>query len=920
MKNEDLVKRAITEAFEELGLTAKIRTLKDYRNKDKKEQEKTTEKADVEDGEFRPDNTWDRFDLAFSKKDNAAIRAKLFMKQIPVLRRVIKKDGTEGEPEEVRDRFGLIETYSFKEAWNLIVENLWQCESIDDRNKDGYKPTSLMGMIEAKRKSNVFYESLYRQLNSISGAQWKDIELRSQIFSTINSNKPQVSYLRIDDPLQKKDYNDDLEDSSFDDSEIVRNGVVADIERTWSIHNDNEEEVARNLPRDWSRALTAHGLIEVNKDGKSVISKGYATRLSGILKDVKKDIQKLSDKTANKKLDAVLDKVISFYNEMAIPLDKDSLYVLFQMSTKGEVTDSKIIDLLKDWFVNEEQTSEGDVKQNSLAKMAQSIISAANNGSTTVKYGGDNRERELDQLYSNFGKSHHIYKLAVAINTVHPSSREFSIKGPNGERIYPVSQNSFVSDRTRKLSTSGKEFAESMTNVSEYCKNSLLLDIAGSYTKPLDQETHFKLNAFVGIKDTSRKKGADYFGITPMEDYIAKMIMTEKDQIILPTMADKKTWYSLSHKNLHLVHDPILVMPYKDVLTARIYEEYEKDHEMPEDYQNRWKSQAENWYHNLDPNSEIKQRIDKLATDDYVKLNKDVQIQRYSENTLNIFGKYMMSEINALIDYYSEQNIDLFVNKRPQMLTENYYGKIIETSTGQKRLDMSGNGGKLRYFHEAITFTDSNGTVYNLNQRLQYLWELQRKIESGQVKNIKEDDPLYPYVGQLAISDKDKLDGFELVRQELRRIKDLHFQQDTFISEEIKTNINSILISLTKHELDRLSEPNSPYKMVKKQNGMYLPEGVPAQLIRRYAKSISKALGGEEVTIATTQGADMYLMQDALFSLIASYVANSAISTIEFEKVFSGDPAFYKRSTVEKTQRVKNKSSLPKRENLAQCI
>ena len=913
MKNEDLVKRAITEAFEELGLTAKIRTLKDYRNKDKKEQEKTIEKADVEDGEFRPDNTWDRFDLAFSKKDNAAIRAKLFMKQIPVLRRVIKKDGTEGEPEEVRDRFGLIETYSFKEAWNLIVENLWQCESIDDRNKDGYKPTSLMGMIEAKRKSNVFYESLYRQLNSISGAQWKDIELRSQIFSTINSNKPQVSYLRIDDPLQRKDYGDDLEDSSFDDSEIVRNGVVADIERTWSIHNDNEEEVARNLPRDWSRALTAHGLIEVNKDGKSVISKGYATRLSGILKDVKKDIQKLSDKTTNKKLDATLDKVISFYNEMAIPLDKDSLYVLFQMSVKGEVTDSKIIDLLKDWFVNEEQTSEGDVKQNSLAKMAQSIITAANNGSTTVKYGGDNRERELDQLYANFGKNHHIYKLAVAINTVHPSSREFSIKGPNGERIYPVSQNSFVSDRTRKLSTSGKEFAESMTNVSEYCKNSLLLDIAGSYTKPLDQETHFKLNAFVGIKDTNRKKGADYFGITPMEDYIAKMIMTEKDQIILPTMADKKTWYSLSHKNLHLVHDAILVMPYKDVLTARIYEEYEKDHEMPEDYQNRWKSQAEEWYHNLDSNSEIKQRIDKLATDDYVKLNKDIQIQRYSENTLNIFGKYMMSEINALIDYYSEQNIDLFVNKRPQMLTENYYGKIIETSTGQKRLDMSGNGGKFRYFHEAITFTDSNNVVYNLNQRLQYLWELQRKIESGQIKNIKEDDPLYPYVGQLAISDKDNLDGFELIRQELRRIKDLHFQQDTFISEEIKTNINSILISLTKQELDRLSEPNSPYKMVKKQNGMYLPEGIPAQLIRRYAKSISKALGGEEVTIATTQGADRYLMQDALFSLIASYVANSAISTIEFEKVFSGDPAFYKRSTVEKTQRVKNKSSLPKK-------
>lgn len=125
--------------------------------------------------------------------------------------------------------------------------------------------------------------------------------------------------------------------------------------------------------------------------------------------------------------------------------------------------------------------------------------------------------------------------------------------------------------------------------------------------------------------------------------------------------------------------------------------------------------------------------------------------------------------------------------------------------------------------------------------------------------------------------------------------------------------MNSILIAMTKRELDRLSEPNSPYKMVKKVDGMYLPEGIPTQLIRKYAKEISKKLGGKELHLATTKGADEYLMQDALFSLIASYVANSAISVIEFEKAFSGDPAFYKRSTLEKVQRFKNKSALPKK-------
>lgn len=917
MSNEHLVKKAIQEAFEELGLTAKIRTLKDYRKKDSKEPEEGIEPDPTQDpdGENKPDNTWDRFDLSISKKDNAAVRAKLFMKQIPILKRVIKKDGTV-DYEEVKDRFGNIETYSFSEAWNLIVENLWQCESLDEKDANGYKPTSLMGMIEAKISSNSFYESLYRQLNSISGAKWRDIELRSQIYSTINSNKPQVAYLRIDDPLKRTD-NDDLEDGSFDETELVRNGVVADIERNWTIKNDNEEEVARNLPRDWSRALTAHGLIEVNKDGKTVISKNYADRIKTQLKDVKKELKKINDKNADQKIDAILDKVIDFYNEMAIPLDKDSLTVMMQMSIKGKITNQKIVDTLKDWFINEEKTSDGQVLQNTLPKMAEAIIKAAESGKTTVTYGGDKREKQLDELYSNFGESHHMYKLAQAINTVHPSSREFSIKGPNGERIYPVSQNSFVSDRVRKMSTSGKEFSKSMTDISPYCANSLLLDIAGSYTKPLDQETHFKLNAFVGIKDVNRKKGADYFGITPMEDYIAKMIMTEKDQIILPTMADKKTWYSISHKNLKLVHDAILVMPYKDILNERIYEEYSKEHERPAEGElgeNTWKTAAERWYRNLSPDSEVKQQINDLATKDYTEQNKDIKIQRYGDNTLKIFAKYMMGELNALIDYYSEKNINLYVNERPQMLTENYYGNIFETEDGQKRLDFSGNGGKFRYFYDVLTFTDSNGTTYNLNQRLQYLWELQRKIEAGQVKDIKEDDPLYPYVGQLAISSKDgKLDGFELIRQELNRIKEEHFQQDTFISDEILTNMNSILIAMTKRELDRLSEPNSPYKMVKKVDGMYLPEGIPTQLIRKYAKEISKKLGDKELHLATTKGADEYLMQDALFSLIASYVANSAISVIEFEKAFSGDPAFYKRSTLEKVQRFKNKSALPKK-------
>jgi hypothetical protein len=85
------------------------------------------------------------------------------MRQIPVLERSYDEEGNVTFTEK-RDRFGLVETYSFKEAWNLIVDRLWQCESIDDRDKEGYKKTSLLGMIESLRASNEFYEALYRAL------------------------------------------------------------------------------------------------------------------------------------------------------------------------------------------------------------------------------------------------------------------------------------------------------------------------------------------------------------------------------------------------------------------------------------------------------------------------------------------------------------------------------------------------------------------------------------------------------------------------------------------------------------------------------------------------------------------------------------------------------------------------------------
>jgi hypothetical protein len=72
----------------------------------------------------------------------------------------------------------------------------------------------------------------------------------------------------------------------------------------------------------------------------------------------------------------------------------------------------------------------------------------------------------------------------------------------------------------------------------------------------------------------------------------------------------------------------MLVMPYKDTLEKHIYQEYEKENPKPdgelESKLLEWQVDAKAWYRNLDVNSEVKQKINEDATDEYKKSNRSV--------------------------------------------------------------------------------------------------------------------------------------------------------------------------------------------------------------------------------------------------------------------------------------------------------
>ena len=116
------------------------------------------------------------------------------------------------------------------------------------------------------------------------------------------------------------------------------------------------------------------------------------------------------------------------------------------------------------------------------------------------------------------------------------------------------------------------------------------------------------MSTFIAVKNEDNRTSRDYFEISPIEDYISKMVLAHNDRIILPTMADKKTWNSISGVSL-----------FHDMLTKSVEQE-------------------------LIVNGVVKTQ--------YV----DDVMYHYSYNTLQAFANYMLDEFNTIEQYYLDKS------------------------------------------------------------------------------------------------------------------------------------------------------------------------------------------------------------------------------------------------------------------------
>lgn len=227
----------------------------------------------------------------------------------------------------------------------------------------------------------------------------------------------------------------------------------------------------------------------------------------------------------------------------------------------------------------------------------------------------------------------------------------------------------------------------------------------------------------------------------------------------------------------------------------------------------------------------------------------------FDSAVLQRFYDYVVSELKTLQQYYDADVIAELV-KNPNKLYKNYHGKVVDG-----KLLFGGNGGLMRYFPSLFTYEINEKTTLNFNEYLQYLYQK----EAVQKKNT---------------------DGFSYIREFIdHTLTDFSTNLDVWT-----TAINDMLMQMVDDEITQLSQ-SSTKKIVEFDKGELKNIAIPVQILRYYKQKYSEADKSDayEGIVGDVSNSDI------IRTAIANHVLSTSISIIEFEKVFAGDPAYYKR-------------------------
>lgn len=705
---------------------------------------KNTEESEEQEREERelgdnPDNTWDKESYTISKKANVAFKAKLFFYSIPKTKYEFDPEtGNKYLVEEEDDLLMTTRSEDFNVVWNKILENLWNVESYLDLVDKCYN----LGKVDP------FFMTVYNKLTSKDDPI--DEVTQTQILNTVKSAKNSLTAIIVERkqiPFAQRGSDEQIEYATQEYSNKLK----------WRIQNSDVYRKISRLPKKWSQQFFLSDLIDVNEDGTRTINQDKFHSAVWKHKILIDNVLKKKDKTLDDYI-KVRSSFIDMCNNLSINMDYLALDYLLTNGTGQPNMQS---------FENFWRSA------NASTSLTKSILNniniAAIRGTSSIKSRSGETARTFDRIFTSRKPDAQINLMAIAWGRTHPSPEEFSVTGADGNLVYPITENNYMSDQIRwlKYNLNGKR---ELLGKNPYSANSLLLQSINSNADLI------KLNTYLNLEENLQNTNRDYFGISPIEDYLSKMTFGFNNHLFCPTMSDKKTWHTIS--GIQMV---------KDFLPSTAITDYEYN-----------------------------------ENGDITRVIFQDQKRRFSDRTLNIFKGYLRDEYNAIQKYFATKQS---VIDNPNLSVGNYYGS-------KKGKFSDGNGGRFRYFNK-ITI---NGDTYNLNE---ILAKAEYSNDSQSIQDI-----------------------LSVIKQAL--------DNDTVIKEAI----NDLLVDYVNNEISKAIELGV---IGEDLSNKY----IPINFVEEFEKISSKTDSRDKGT-------------DVIYSIIASHAINSAISTIEIEKCFTGDPALYK--------------------------
>lgn len=608
LSNKGLFAKQIRAYLQELGIRAIER-----------EESEIAEKEAKDSGDTY-DNVWDRASYEISKKANVAFNAKLFFYSIPQSKFVTDENGNQ-IVDTVKDNiFGLDVAQSFDITWNKILDNLWLSNDWPD----------LIRRVRNLAKADPFFATLLDRIDNPAYPLPENTV--TQLLTTIQSAKNSMDTVDIFDTST----------GTIQKNTKGRGGKV------WTVMDSSNLRKIARLPSQWSQNFMLSSLIFTDKNNRSRINTNRYSELAKLDKQILSDIEQiqkqLNSKNADirnqglKQFEHTKERLLNLLNAIGIPFDSESLnYLLRKVNTNS--TNYPEFFVFSALYKNMPGSISNSIMHN---------IRLMNNAkSLEAKF--KRQTISASRIFNYKSPNAVINLMAIAYGEMHPTPEEFSVTGADGSLLYPITQNNYMSDQLRWLNTNAYNKLDNLAR-SAYSANSLIVKTLTSPDKP-----KLKLHTLIAIRDNITNSSRDYFGITPLEDYIAKLLLVHQGRLILPTMSDRKTWYSIEGIKLP-----------KDFLGTIKYS----------------------------PNAEG-------------SMEATIIPRRFSNETLDIFCNYFLDEYNAIVKYFDSKED---VEKGKSRFYDNYHGKIGKDG----KMAPGGNGGRFRYFNQLPI----NGATVSLNRML----------------------------------------------------------------------------------------------------------------------------------------------------------------------------------------------------------